>query len=228
MGDLTRAQLVSAGLNKAGNTDLTTLANVWFNAWLRSTYAAWPWPFLQRRITAVSLTTGATSLSLGNGSNGVTAEIQRIHDPIWIGQGTYSTRALARIRQLHGGDAEKDEYLRPSTEKGLCTEFKVRADSSSPGRWTLIPYPFPDKNYLLAIDYQERPAAISADATVPPYPNDRTMIQAVICDALQYMKDPAYRDELEVLAAMVVDDRVKFGEVTGLNDELGLDPKTFR
>lgn len=230
MGQLTRAQIVSAGLNKAGDTSLTTLANTWFNAWLRSQYRAWPWPFLHRRSSAISLAAGTTSLSVGAGSNGVTLEIQRILDPIRVGDSTYSTKKDARIVALVNGPQDYDENLNdPALTRGLPDRFKIRADSSLWGKWTLIPYPVPDKAYRIYLDYLEQPADISADATVPLYPNDRTMIQAVLVDALQYMDEGnRYQAELEILGSMVVDDRAKYGEVMGTNDQMGLDPGVFR
>jgi hypothetical protein len=228
MGTLSRDSIVTAGLQKAGKTNLTSLANTWLAAWLRTRAAEWSWPQLQRRASGIALSAGATSLSVGAGSNGITPEIHRLHDPIFISDGTYATRAYARIRQLVGQYNINDESLRPSTERGLPVEFKVRRDSATPGRFTLVPYPYPDKAYVISFDWQELPADPSG-ATVPWYPSDRTMIQAVMVDALQYMdKRRDYQLELEVLASMVSDDRNKFGTDPGFNDNWGLDPKVFR
>lgn len=229
MGQLSAANLIATALNKAGDSRLTTPALTWLNAWLRSAYAAWPWPYLQRRIAGLALPAGTQSLSLGAGAGGVTLEIKRVLDPLWVYDSVYSTKLRARIRTYIAGDAFEDESINnPATNIGCPQQFKIRADTSLFGKWSLIPTPVPDKAYLLAVDYIIIPADIVTTTDVPTYPNDRTMIQAILCDALQYMKDKAYLDELQVLASMVIDDRVKFGEVAGTNDQTLLDPSVFR
>ncbi len=229
MGQLTRATIVSEGLLKAGNTSLTTRANVWFNAWLRSTYRAWPWPFLHKRATGIALAQGATSLTFGNGST-ETLEVQRVLDPIWVYDSAYATRARARIRPVVGDvGLNLDETINsPTGNVGLPEFFKVRASNTVWGTWTLQPVRVPDKAYLLAVDYLVQPADISSDATVPVYPNDQTMIQCVCAHAWQYMGDERYGEGLQILASMVTDDRMKYGEVAGTNDMVSLDPGVFR
>ena len=231
MGQLTRAQIVDEGINLAGNSQLTTRANTWLNAWLRSQYAAWPWPFLHKRISGVALASASTSLLLGAGSNGVTAEIRRVLDPIQLYDSAYSLKGQLRIRPNNGANPLWDESSNNPSLTGLPSHIKVAQDTLW-GRWKLYPWPIPQTNYLLAIDYLEAPADLSADASVPIYPNDRTMIQAVYTDALKYEQAgedmTQYRAELEVLGRMVVDDRMKYGDVTGTNDQLGLDTNTFR
>jgi hypothetical protein len=108
------------------------------------------------------------------------------------------------------------------------TKFKVRASSGFTGRWHLIPDPIPNQNLLLGFNYLETPADITDTAVVPLYPSDATMIQAVMVDALIYMNNEKADSERDMLGVMVVNDRVRYGEVTGTNDQLGLDPSTFR
>lgn len=232
MGQLSFATIVSEGLLLAGDDSLTTRANVWLNAWLRSQYAAWPWPFLQRRATGVSLASGATSLSFGAGAI-VTPEVKRILTPVFIYDSAYTTAKRVSVRTLTGGELVEDETVNnPSNNIGAPARFKVRADTSLWGKWLLIPTPVPDRTYLLAIDYIVQPADISTTTDVPLYPNDRTMIQAMKHAALDYLKEADAPAALDVLASMVIDDRVKYGEVTGTNDQLGslmgLDTGYFR
>lgn len=229
MGQLTRSQIVSNGLQLAGDTSLTTLGNVWLNMWLRQQYASWSWPFLFRSAIGVSLTSGSTSLSVGAGSNGITLEIQKIIDPIWVYDSAYNTKVMARVRTLAGSpDINTEERIYTAAQaQGTPTTFKVRPDSSTWGKKTLVPFPIPDKNYLLAFDYLEQPADISSDGTVPLYPNDMTMIQAVKYHALDYLKAGA-GDALQVLIQMQVKDRVSYGEEPGVGDEILLDVDSFR
>lgn len=237
MGALTRAELVDEGTNLAGNSSLTTRANTWFNAWLRSQYRAWPWPFLQKRVSGVPLASASSSLLLGVGSGGVALEIQRIIDPVQIHKADYSGRGLVRIRQSSGSVIQNwDESTNnPATNLGMPQVLKVVTDTVW-GRWVLYPWPIPDVAYLLSFDYFEQPADMVqgsvGDVLVPIYPNDRTMIQAVYVDALKYESagedSSSYRAELEVLAAMVRDDRLKYGEVPGTNDRTNLDSTVYR
>lgn len=231
MGQLTRLQIVTQGQLQAGRDDLATPLNIYFNAWLRSQYAAWPWPFLVRKQTGLALAAGAASISFGAGAT-VTPEVQRIIDPIFVYDSTYTTKARSRIRQLTSGDLLEDETINnPAIWRGLPTTFKVRADPTLWGKWTLVPIPIPDRNYLLTFDYLHQPADVAADATVPIYPNDRTMIQAVFSETLKYANgadDPAYQQALDVLGAMTIDDRVKYGVVPGTNDVVQLDQSIFR
>ncbi len=230
MGEKTAAQLIDEALNLAGDTRLTTPALTWLNSWLRSTYGAWPWPFLMRRNAAVSLVTGATGVDFGAGSV-VTNQVKRVFDPIWVYNSTRTSRVRARIRTLVGGHIEEDETAMDSaTNRGIPTQFKVRSATSGVwGKWSLIPNPIPDRDYLLAIEWQEMLPNLTSTSTVPAYPNDRTMVQAVYAEALRYMKDQTgYKDALQILASQVADDRMKFGEVTGTNDQISIDPNVFR
>src|SRR5512146_1424728 len=189
MGAWTRAKVVSTGLALAGRSDLTTLANDWLNASLRDAYASWPWPFLQRRRAGLSFPTGTQSLSVGAGSGGVTLAIQRVFDPFYFSTSDYSTRGTGRIRNLTGGSMDTDEAVfNPTTARGIPQLIKVRADETTWGKWTLIPYPVPDRDYLISCDYLEQPADLTSDSQVPQYPNDKTMVQMVLTSALQYMQ----------------------------------------
>lgn len=229
MGQQTRTEIVSEALLLAGNSGLTTNANSWLNNWLRSAYTAWPWPFLHRSISSLALSSGATSLSLGAGSNGVTLEISRIFDPIRVYTSTFADRGQARIIPFVQFNADLDERINNPVSVGMPATFKVAPDTSLWGKWSLKPWPIPDKDYLLAIDYLVVPAELSSNSDVPLYPNDRTMVQAVMAQALKYMKmKDEYGEAMQILSSMVVDDRLKFGTVPGINDTVPLDPTTFR
>lgn len=232
MGSLTRAQIVTQGLREAGDTSLTTRGNEWLNRWLRSQYMALDWPFLQRRLEAFALVTDATYVRVGAGAT-VTPHIQRIHDPVWVYKSDYSIRRKARIVSLLDGDINSDETVnRPSGHRGVPASFKVRPNATTGGRWDLIPDVFPDRDLLLALDYTELPDNIdtssSGDSTIPRYPNDDTLVKCVEVAALKYLKSDNYMAERDVLANMVLNDRVKFGAALGINDTWGLDPKVFR
>jgi hypothetical protein len=227
MGSLTRGQIVTEGLLLAGNANLTTRANQWLNSWLRSHYRSWPWPFLIRRAQNITLSAGATSLLVGGGNNGITEQVQRLYDPVYVYTADKKSRAIARIRSVIAGPVDMDEsVLDPADNRGMPQYFKVRSNTVW-GTWQLEPYPYADQTYSLAFDYLIQPADITSDATVPVYPNDQTMIQAVVAWASRYMKLESAGGELELLSAMGSDDRLKYGEVPGINDQLKLDGASF-
>lgn len=234
MGALTRAKIVLEGLQLSGNTSLTTLANGWLNDWLRSTAMSWPWPSLQRRAPSVPLAQGALDVSLGGGANGIIPEIRDIISPIWMYTSDYSYKGKIPIRNSTDGDLVEDETVNnPATYIGPPERFKLRADPITEGKFNLFPTPFPDRDYLLAIDFFVIPLSIDdsvlGDALKPWYRNDRTMVQAVKCYSLDHQsKGEEYMAELQVLENMVVTDRMKFGEITGTNDHMGLNSAVFR
>ncbi len=232
MGQLTRLQLLDEGGARGGNQDINARSLFDLNAWLRSTYAAWPWPWLQTRASGISLPSGTQSLTVGKGSSGITLEIQRILDPIKVYNSSYSTKGVARIMQLtNSGEDWDDETLQnPATFRGLPGKFKIRS-SGLWGQWNLIPLPFPDRDYLITFDYLKQPADLASDSDVPPYPNDETLIQVVQTAVTKYSNSPSHPDYLEslgILQSMYVADKVKYGQVPGTNDLLQLDPDTFR
>jgi hypothetical protein len=229
MGQLTRGELIAQGLRQAGNTGLSELSKVWLNAWLRSQYAAWPWPFLRRKVEGLQLGTGVNSLVVGGGEGGVSYAIRRIHDPLRIYRPDYSLGANVRVQSAHEYPLGDDETVQnPATNRGLPERVRCEQDTGTWGQWTLYFNRTADRDYLLKLSIVTQPEDMADDATVPLYPNDRTLLQAVKVEAMLHMKHDDRDSERDVLAAMVVDDRVKFGEALGVNDHLGLDPKVFR
>lgn len=230
---MTRAEIVTQGLEEAGYDDTyKTQAQVDLNKQLQRVYDAWPWPFLVRRASGVSLSTGATSLAFGAGSGGVAAKVKRILDPIYLYNGDYSAAGTMRVRNIVGGALNLDEnVMNPASFIGQSSVLKVRADPSVFGKWSIIPGPVPDKTYLLAIDYIESPDPMpigsSGDSTKPLYPNDAVLCKIVECWALRHQKHETYPAERDVLAAMIVQDRVTYGAVDGINDSLPLDGSVF-
>lgn len=233
MGQMTRSEIVAQGLEEAG-VDLTykTQAETDLNKQLQRIYDAWPWPFLVRRASGVALGTGVTSLAIGAGSGGVAARIKRILDPIYLYNSDYSAAGTLRVRSIVGGALNLDEnVMNPASFIGQSSIIKVRADTATFGKWNIIPGPVPNKAYLLAIDYIESPDPIATgsggDSTKPLYPNDAVLCKIVECWALRHGKHETYQSERDVLAAMIVQDRVTYGAVDGINDSLPLDGSVF-
>ena len=233
MGIKTRSQIVTEGLLMAGDSKLTTRAKAWLNGWLRSQYAGFMWPFLLQQETGIALAEGEATFTIGAGSGGVTPAIRRIVDPIWIYTSDKKTRSRIRIHSMLETDESSELDVNDEAEHtGLPSQARCHADATTWGKWQVRFDRWADKDYLIKLSYYEQPEDIDetsgGDSTVPRYPNDRTMIKAVEVEALRYKKAENFQNELEVLASMVVDDRLKFGEVPGQNDYILLDPSVFR
>jgi hypothetical protein len=235
MGQLTRKQIVDQALAEIGyDSTYQTLANVALNISLKAIYESWPWPFLQRNISGVALGSGVTSLPFGVGAGGVSNVVQKVRDPLFLYRTDRTVAGRARVRQFIGNDPSMEPgVFDPLSVRGLPTAFRIEADPLVYGKWHLIPYPVPDRDYLLKINYTETPAIISSasidDGVVPLYPNDDTLQQIVKAWALGHQNDKAGQTEAESkLSIMKINDRVKYGTVEGINDILGLDPSVFR
>jgi hypothetical protein len=231
MGKLTQAQIASQGMTLAGKntTALASLVLVSFNAWLRSTYAGWLWPFLNKQSSGVALAAGTTALNVGT-TGTISDDIADIFDPLYIYSSTYADMGKARIRQIRGGSALNEPAIQdPTKNRGMPREFKARPSPTTDGLWTLTPWPVPDKAYLLVLDYKFQPTDI-VPSEIPIYPNDRTLIQAAKVMALEHMNgtDGNHPAELELLAGMVAQDYVKYGSEAGINDSVGLDPSVHK
>lgn len=233
MGVKTLATIVSEGMALGGRADtaLATPVAAWVNDWLRQTYLQWAWPWLHKSRSALSLPAATETLSVGGGNSGITNLIQRVLDPVLVYEST-GNPSVARIRKLTGtagGDLSQEERVQvASSFTGRPNHFRVRPGSTY-GVWTLVPTPFPDKAYLIAFDYIEVPAAL-ATADIPIYPNDLTMVQAALVATLLYTNghDSAdYQDAIQVLARRVAQDRVGFGQATGINDSIDLDEGVY-
>lgn len=231
MGQLTWGDIITEGGLLVGDDSQGTRAKIWFNAWLRKTYRSWAWPFLKRRLSGLSLVSGAASVSFGAGAGGVTQEISRVFEPIYVYTSDFKTRARADIMELLDEDIMYDESSRdPAANIGMPRRFKMRADTTLWGKWSLITFPIPDRNYLLAFDYQVVPANLVLDADTILYPEDRTLMQAAKCAVLDYADGPAAgttQSELQVLSTMIMDDRINYGDAAGDGEYWSLDGSVF-
>lgn len=231
----------------AGAPDAAPTVNVYLNQWLRSRAQDQMWPELIKRGKTISVPQGQQDVVVGatpggSANSGISDQIFRIVDPIWIYSSDYSSRGEARIRHLFGGTIDDDETINdPTTNKGIPTLVKARIAGYAPGTkpqlgaWALVFTPYPDKAYLAVIDYSIIPADLDttvggADAsTAPWYPNDLTM--------LSYIEHLGHRfKQRSQLAAMklqetnesILNDRMKLGTVPGTDDVNEVDEGMFR
>lgn len=229
MGQLTRAQIVTEGLNLAGNTGLTTRANYWLNTFLGSIYPSHRWSFLERRYTAPALTAGGASLSFGAGS--VTSDL--ISHVLRIALADTSNDGYKNDIWIADGESSEasNEPAWLSSTRGLPNQLMVEPDATTQFKWTISPSGLADKAYRLSILAQYLPTHIDVtsggDNTKPVYPNDETMMHAIYVQALRHQSDERAVPEEEILASKVRMDRLKFGRRVGTAQKIGLSRRTF-
>ena len=235
MGVDTRADIILQGATLAGRTDAGVLTNAiaWLNDWLRSQYQAWPWPFLMQRRSGLVLPAGTQTILVGGGNSGITEQVKRVEDGFYLRTADYGHRSKPRLRAWKDGPQDYDpDMTKVSTEKGPPEWVQVRAGPSpANGVWELLFYPVTDKQYVLNFDYQFMPAPLASGASVPLYPNDRTMKHAVAMMTLLFSNgadDATYKSMSDTVGGMAIDDRVKSGHIPGTNDTWGLDGGVFR
>jgi hypothetical protein len=233
MANLTQTQIITAGMGRAGNLSsaVRTRVEIEFQAWLNRQYQGWAWPFLKKRSAGLSLSAGATSLTIGNGNGGVTNKITKLVSPIILYKSNKTTRTKCPIVQSSGDmSLTYDETLADSaTFRGTPTIAKARHGTTN-GSWDLVFLPFPDVALLVAVDYYELPATLTS-GLVPVYPEDSTMISAVEAITLQDQKgvaSPEATTAWDAVVSMIARDRSTHGAAAGENDVLQLDSSVFR
>jgi hypothetical protein len=228
MGQKTRDEIITAGLQFAGNTSLSTLAQGWLNDWLRAIYSEGDWNFLRRDISGVALAAGTTSLTVGVGSGGITPEIRKILAPIGVYRSDYSYKGKAPLIQVDNNYDTLDERMMNTTLwRGAPTTFRVRMTAGTFGQWQLKPRPVPDRDYLLTFDYLEIPANLSTN-TAPLYPGDETMVFAIAARAVLHMHgadSPKFQSFTAEVGAKVARDK---GKYLVQDDGVFLDGAVFR
>jgi hypothetical protein len=231
MARLTFDEIVTQGGLIGQNDAVSTWIGIKLKAWLRKHYMAWPWPFLIKQATGVSLTAGLNTKDVGAGNGGITPQIGRIFSPIYWRGATYSQRGKAGVVTFVDGPVDFQQELQDtSVQRGCPQRVNVQDKVSSTGLLykTLNVYPAADQTYTLSFSYQELPTDPSS-GDVPTYPNEMTLIQAAKCAALEYdqTQDAVYQNELRILAEMVAADRSAYGANPSFGDVMQLDSNVF-
>ena len=219
---MTRTQIVQAGILQAQRDDCATLANGWLQRWLNSVAASHPWPRLQRETNGLSLS--ASSLVVGSGSGGVTEGIIRVLDNVWVYSGDRTKYGRVRVRTQLTSPADRVG----SVSYGMPSQ--LRAFNSGEYQWTLYFDVTPDQTYSLSLPYITLGTQLVDDTSIPWYPNDETMIQAVAFNTARYFdgKDSDKCQALqEDLVGLFASDRLRYGSANGVNDLLQLNPARF-
>lgn len=231
MAASTLTQIITEGCLQAGVTGIDARITNQFNKWLRSMAEGFLWPVLKRE-ALVTLGVGVQILTLGNGSGGIAQEIQRINDPLKLGDATFGTQQDVRIQTdwpTFGAQAGSTAINQASnTGSSYNARVKPNVTATLKNRWDVIFERVADKAYNVEVSYYIIPPD-PATTDVVWYPNDRTSEQCALYLALKYNKDMAWKEELQLLAAHVATDRMSEGQKPGINDDgIKLNPRYFR
>lgn len=232
MARKTYLELRTYGAAIAGNDAVDDWVKTKMNAWFRKHYAAYAWPFLISQAASVTLSAGDTSIEVGGGSSGLTRQITRIFSPIYFrASGSFTNRGQAPVRQIVGDPSEMAAgFVDSSSQVGRPQSFiALPFQSSGSEKITLIPFPVPDKAYILGFTYQKLPDDM-ADTDIPIYPNEMTLIQACKVAAIEYDSSNSqfYIQEAQILSDMVAADRDTYGGTQSFGDILQLDSSVFK
>jgi hypothetical protein len=223
---MTLNELVTYGLQKGGvSSTIAPFVKTEFKAWLHARYTDWPWPYLQQRAYNVPLLAGTKFLSFGMGDV-VPYHVHEVKDPVLCYDNNFGSERKLRVRALQDASMRLDEALLRDDRRGVPNYVKVQP-STSRGEFQLFFDLIPDRNLLLAIDHHFIPNDPGDDDAIL-YPNDLTLMKACEVIALHHRKADNYAGERDVLASMIVDDRIKHGSKPGINQDWGLDPNTYR
>ncbi len=226
MGRKTRDELVTEGLELAGDPSLTTRANFWLQSWLDTIYAQHSWSFLSRRFPRVDLLAAGTYADFGAGSGGTALDIARVNRIILtdgISDGYVGDAEVVFSDEMRAEDLPN----RLRTAVGQPDLFIVEAEGTTPCRWRLYPNQTPDRAYSLTVFANPRPAALST-STIPEYPSDMTMVQAICTMAMWHLQDERFTTSEQKLEALTAKDVLIYGRKPGTSNKLQLSRKRFR
>lgn len=223
--------IITEGMLLAGRDDVRLRAQVWLQTWLDSVAGSWPWPQLCKEVQ-VPVASGSTYVDLGNGSGGITNRILRPLDNCWIYKSDYTNRGRVAINNFL---SEPGLIQNPTLGTGFPMRARLIPQGPAHGKWRLEFQRATDQAYVLHFGYVELPAAYSMTSTtvsdIPWYPNDATMIQLVAAQCAAYddgPDSPPARAAFELLASMVMNDRIRYGNSLGIHDSMQLDPSIYR
>ena len=235
---LTRDQIVAAGLQKAGNTSLSTPASTWFQAWLDGVACRHDWRHLKTRYGPYTLAQAATYFDFGDAAaspaltNGTTDDrIVRVVRVKLADVGNTGFKGDLLTENDNDQEANQDPFFRNTGISGSPSNCLIEPAAAATAytnifRWRLSFTNKTDKAYQIAIVAQKLPAALEA-ATVCWYPNDETAIEAVNQWALFHQDDERWPMVQASLEAKAKVDAVVFNRPHG-SQKLQLSRRVFR
>lgn len=235
MGSLTRQQILTeaAGLAQRPVADVWaanvsgSLGNGWLQRWLDAVAASWPYVQLVKE-QVVTLST--PQLTLGGVGNAITERINKVLDNLWLMTTQSQLMNRIAIRPTLGQPLDLGPVAGTATSPPKGAPLQCRVVSVGNGVWKLSFYPNPDKPYSLWVNYWAIPDALALDSSIPWYPSDETIVQAMAFKTHEWFdgKDHSLTVAAQqLLSQLLANDRIRYGMVNGINDLVQLDPRFF-
>lgn len=201
MATNTRGQIIAEALSTVGRDELSTLAQGWLQRWLDSVAQSWDWPQLRTEMLGYELNGAAANgagQQFGSGgtpTTGPASRVVQIYDNIWLYLADGSMhQKVPLIKFLRD---PKDKLAVEGVNRGIPTQILAEKSNTSQGRFNLYVYPEPNQTYLLSVPYRFIPGALSSDSDVPWFPDDETMVMAVMYKAWSQVDGPASENALK-------------------------------
>lgn len=219
MGVLTHVQLVSEALELAGNTGLSSRAQVWLGLVLRNLFEKFTIPQQVSLLEAGALTPGTGVYQAGGVGALVFAglPVRGIRRILLTSPTGSSERELAVI---NGANFEAGELsLAPTVGQPQRVFVTAEVDS-----FLLLFDPKPDQAYLAVVTADTVPAAplVYNASSVNLWPDDLTVIQGIYALALKHQQDERAASEWSIFEDMMKKDRVRYGNLNRDNSKVAL------
>jgi len=182
---LSRGEIVQAGVELAGRSDLLRKGALWLNLFLEDQYEDYDWPWLLKTQT----------LSVSDGVS-LPDDYRRAKSATIIdNESPFSLRTV-----------EKDEFENERNNNQLYSRpTLIYIDKLNNAAYF---YPTPVSSYTMRLDYYHSPelldSGVNDDASEPVWgESDNILVQAVYVRALQYLDDSRHQQEDMRLEAML-------------------------
>jgi hypothetical protein len=218
VGVKTRVVLIGEALELAGNTSLTLRAEQWIDMALVRLSMGAPWPFLMKRAN-IAVTAGSSSFILGNGT-GTSARVARINRVTYT-DSTGFRGTLDALVQAENLDAADDPSINTLITNG-APAMGYLSNVTDAFDWRVSFDRKTDKAYTFVAAHQIIHAVLTGDSDVPQFPNDRTIVQALIVEAMFHAKDERYLTAAQMLRDMISEDMVAMAQASTTSPNIGL------
>lgn len=240
MGQLTHNQVVQEAMELAGNTGLTSRAQVWLGLILRDLFEKsptaihWLGEMNSFPITPATLAAGVQTLNATAAAPGLDDPSVRSIKRVWIC--TMGSTDFTELKVEHATNMTVPPRAytgvtgvangRPN--RVIASNTKVSAVSGT-GQVVLYFDPIPDKAYAVWVvgEGHESLFATYTNNQMNMYPNDLTVVQGVFAMCLKHQQDERYAAEWQEFRRMAAEDRVRFLQLSGANTKMRLAADKF-
>lgn len=218
MGQMTVTNLISTALEEAGNTGLSTIALTWMSPIMQRLWAAHDWPFLRREYGPLTMASGVTYFDLGDSganpilSSNITEPVIRVRKISIADSANNGYKGFLWLDESADVDPTDRQAWADTLSRGTPFAAELISSAGQSGytgvyRWR-VRFAVPtDRAYRLLVDACVIPQTVFSGGIVPMYPNDDTLIQAIIVRTYRHMNDEREPTAMSVLMNMIREDK---------------------